>query len=61
MKVDTHLNILISYAYMKGKSQLSDRVCQLVREKRMNLMIDLFFSLATFNATLASAKSFSMS
>lgn len=40
MKVDTHLNILISYAYMKGKSQLSDRVCQLVREKRMNLMID---------------------
>ena len=39
MKVDTHLNILISYAYMTSEDFCA-RVQQLVEQRRINVMID---------------------
>lgn len=39
MKVDTHLNVLVSYAYMTNP-QLCERVRQLVDAKKINVMID---------------------
>lgn len=39
MKVDTHLNVLVSYAYMTNP-QFCDRVRQVVNAKKVNIMID---------------------